>query len=147
MAQKDPPPKREKSPFIEDAILRETVRKENMFAKEFSEFQPSLFSLREATPDKPLVKSFCSTPHDEDYEDEQSVKFRSTLHMTSRDTDPRLKYDFPPTTTMEIGWDPEFYQPRKSMFDHRKVKTDITMLPSRWDPNANVMTVKEAKPK
>jgi hypothetical protein len=33
------------------------------------------------------------------------------------------------------------------MFDHSHKSTEITLLPSRWDPNANVMTVKDKPPK
>jgi hypothetical protein len=48
---------------------------------------------------------------------------------------------------MDYGWD-QFDVPRfKSMFSHNYLKTEITMLPSKWDPNANVMTVKAKPPK
>jgi hypothetical protein len=46
-------------------------------------------------------------------------------------------------TAMEYGRD-QFNVPRfKSMFNHNSLKKEITMLLSKWDPNTNVMTVKE----
>jgi hypothetical protein len=148
MAKKDPPPRREKLPFIEDSILKETVKKEIRYQKEFTDFCPSLLSLEEATPDKPLVDSFCSRLYSRpDEEDELGAQLRGTLSIQRRDTAPHFKYREPLTTSMEIGWD-QYDVPRfKSMFNHNRMKTEITMLPSKWDPNANTMTVKEKPPK
>jgi hypothetical protein len=148
MAKKEPPPKREKIPIVEDCILRETVRKELQSQKEFTDFCPSLASLEEATPDKPLVDSFCSRLYSRpDQEDALGAQLRHTLSIARRDTAPHFKYREPLTTSMEIGWD-QYDVPRfRSMFNHNRTKTEITMLPSRWDPNANVMTVKEKEPK
>ena len=146
--KKGPPPREERTALVNDAILRETVRREMMWQKDYTEFQPSLSSLREATPDKPLVDSFVGRlwTHPEEAnrgETEEDVRMRTTLNVTRRDMVPRDKYREPITTSMELGWD-QFDVPRfKSMFDHNHKKTDITMNPSRWDPNANVMTVKD----
>lgn len=148
MSKKEPAPRAERSPFVQDAILRETVRKEGMFQKDFTEFHPSFDMLREATPDKPLVSSFCSNPHI--YDDDDDEELRKTLHVTTReiDDDPHSKYSMPMTTSQEIGWDArEYSMMRKSMFDHRHKKTDVTTLPSKWDPAANVMKVQSKPPK
>ena len=142
---KAPPPKRERSPFVNDAIMRETVRKEMMFQKDFGEFQPSVTSLREATPDKPLVDSFVSKLwlHPEVENEGEDEEMKKTLNVTRKEMLPRDLYKEPLTTSMEVGWD-QFDVPRfRSMFDFHHKKTDITMNPSRWDPNANVMTVKD----
>ncbi|OHS96160.1 hypothetical protein TRFO_10061 [Tritrichomonas foetus] len=139
-------PKRETTAFIQDEIQKERIRKENMYQVEFSEFRPSLESLREATPDKPGIDSFCSRQYFKTRsveDDEEDEMIRKTLNITSKDDDPHLKYKEPMTTTMELGWDQYEMKPFKSMFDHRHKKTDITALPSKWDPNANVMTVKD----
>jgi hypothetical protein len=147
MAAKEPPPRREKIPFVEDQILKETVRKELRYQREFTDFRPSLESLSEATPDKPLVDSFCSRLYSRpDAEDALGTQLRHSLSVERRDTLPQIKYPAPLTTSMEYGWD-QYTVPRmKSMFNHNRMKTEITMLPSRYDPNANVMTVKEEKP-
>jgi hypothetical protein len=144
MAKKEPPPKREKLPYIEDAILRETVKQEIKFQKEFTDFHPSIYAVTGATPDKPLIDSFCSRLWSgPDKEDELGASLRATLSISRRDELPHFKYKEPLTTQMELGWD-QYDVPRfKSMFNHNRMKTEITMLPSRWDPNANVMTVKD----
>jgi hypothetical protein len=54
-AKKEAPPKRQRLPFVEDEILKETVRKEKKYQKDFTKFSPTLGSLRGATPDKLLV--------------------------------------------------------------------------------------------
>jgi hypothetical protein len=146
--KKEPPPKRQRSQFVEDEILKETVRKETRYRRDFTEFSPSLHSLMEATPDKPLVDSFASRLYSRpDEEDEVETQLRGTLRVDAREAPPRYKYKDPPTTSMEIGWD-QYDVPRfRSMFNHNRTKTEITMLPSRWDPNANVMTVKAKPPK
>lgn len=155
MSKKPNPPKRETTQFIEDEIFKERIRKENMNQVDYEVFQPSLDSLREATPDKPGIDSFCSRLYsqsktkaidDDDDDSPEFQTFKHTMFMTSRDVSPQQKYSEPLTTTMEIGWEQTDYKPFKSMFDHRHKKTDITSLPSKWDPNANVMTVK-SKPK
>ena len=152
MSKKVEPPKRETNQYIEDELLKERIRKENSHIIDYDTFQPSLDSLREATPDKPGIDSFCSRQYfktqtrDAEIETPEEQTFRKTLFMTSRDTGPRDKYKEPMTTTMEIGWDQNDIKPFKSMFDHRHRKTDTTSLPSKWDPQANVMTVKD-KPK
>jgi len=133
-----------RSPFVEDAILRETVKKESMFHRDYTEFHPSIHSLYEATPDKPLVSSLCSKPFEQGGELEESLK--KTLNMNSKDIPPQKKYPFPQTTSQEIGWDINDFN-SKSLFDHKHKKTDVTSLPSKWDPNANVMATKSKKGK
>ena len=145
MKSKPAPSQRDKSPFVNDAIMRETVRKQMMYEKDFGEFQPSITSLREATPDKPLIDSFVSKlwlhPEVEDEKDDEEMK--ATLNVTRRAMMPHDLYKEPLTTSMELGWD-QYDVPRfKSMFDFHHKKTDITSQPSRWDPHANVMTVKD----
>jgi hypothetical protein len=148
MTKKEAPPRREKIPFIEDSILKETVRKEMRYQREFTDFRPSLRSLEEATPDKPLIDSFCSRLYSHpDAEDAVGTQLRHSLAIERRDVAPYAKYARPMTTSMEYGWD-QYSVPRmQSMFNHNRRKTEITMLPSRWDPNANAMTVKEKPPK
>lgn len=124
----------ERSQFIEDAILRETVKMEKRFHKDYTVFQPSLESLKEATPDKPLVSSFCSSKRDEDI-NEEDQKMLKTLHMDTISEDPKKKYKFPLTTSQEIGWDAYDYKP-KSIFNHRHHSTDITTTPTHYDPLA-----------
>jgi hypothetical protein len=146
--KKEPPPKREKIPFIEDSILKETVKKELRYQLTFTDFHPSIWALTGATPDKPLVDSFASRLYSRpDEEDSLESELRTTLGITSRTLEPRFRFRDPMTTSMDYGWD-QFTVPRfKSMFDHRHKSTEITQLPSRWDPNANVMTVKDKPPK
>mgnify|MGYP001037931849 CR=1 FL=1 len=132
------PPVETRSPFVDDAILKERVKKETMHHKTFEEFSPSPWTLTECTPDKPLVRSLCSDPPPP--EDELTVSLRSTLHLRGPKTRPRDVYDYPQTTSMEIGWDAFEPSRHRSMFDHRHKKTDITTLPSKWDPHANTVT-------
>jgi hypothetical protein len=147
-AAKDPPPKREKIPFVEDTILRETVKKETFYARPFTEFRPSLASLSASTHDKPLVDTYASRLYArQDREDEVETQLRNSLGVTTRDLPLHQRYNGPVTTSMDYGWYQHEVPGFKSMFDHRRMKTEITMLPSRWDPNANVMTVKEKPPK
>ena len=134
----------EKNALVEDAIRKETIKMENRFRKDFTEFQPSLSSLRDATPDKPLVNSFCSSKHDDDFTQED-LDMLKTLHMDKKESDPRKKYPFPMTTSQEIGWDAYEYKPR-SIFDHRHHSTDITTLPTHYDPlSGNPSGVKTMK--
>jgi hypothetical protein len=147
-AKKEPPPKRQKIPFVEDAILKETVKKEMHYQLTFTDFHPSVWALTGASPDKPLVDSFASRLYSRpDAEDDVERELRKSLGITSRTVHPRHRFRDPVTTSMDYGWD-QFTVPRfRSMFDHRHRSTEITLLPSRWDPDANVMTVKENPPK
>ena len=124
----------EKNPLIEDAILRETVKQERRFHRDFGEFQPSIASLRDATPDKPLVSSFCSSKH-EDEHTEEDEKMLKTLRMDTKTLDPKDKYPFPVTTSQEIGWDVYDYRP-KSIFNFKHLNTDVTKSPTHYDPLA-----------
>ena len=122
-----------KNPFVEDAVLRETVKKESMFHKDYTEFHPSIHSLRDATPDKPLVNSLCSRPLPKEGEFEETLK--DTLKLKTCDLPPQKKYSFPQTTSQEIGWDISNY-PQKSLFDHRHKQTDVTISPyAKWEPS------------
>ena len=101
-------PKRETTQFIEDEIFKERIRKENMNQVDYEVFQPSLDSLREATPDKPGIDSFCSRLYsqskekaiDDDDDSPEFQTFKHTMFMTSRDVSPQQKYSEPLTTTM-----------------------------------------------
>ncbi|EAY21415.1 hypothetical protein TVAG_198540 [Trichomonas vaginalis G3] len=129
---KEARPPREVNPFVADAILKETVKMEERNAKEYTTFQPSLNSLQEPTPDKPLVNSFCSSKHDDDFTAEDTAML-STLRMDRTIQDPRQKYKFPITTSQEIGWDAyEYYS--KSIFNHKHSSTDVTRNPTNRDP-------------
>ena len=135
----------EKNALADDAILRETVKMENRYRREFTEFQPSLMSLRDATPDKPLIRSFCSSQHQDDDFTEEDKQMLKTLHMDVKETDPKKKYAFPMTTSQEIGWDAYEYKPR-SIFDHRHRNTDITTTPTHYDPlSGNASGIKTMK--
>ena len=123
----------EKNALVEAAILRETVKMENRYRKDFTEFQPSLTSLREATPDKPLINSFCSSQHKDDEITDEDREMLKTLHMDKKESDPKKKYQFPMTTSQEIGWDAYEYRP-KSIFNFRHHNTDITTTPTHYDP-------------
>jgi hypothetical protein len=147
-AKKDPPPRREKIPFIEDSILKETVKKEMRYQRAFTEFHPSVLTLDGATPDKPLIDSYASRLYSKrDEEDDVERELRTTLGITSRTLEPRHRFRDPMTTSMDYGWDQATVPQFRSMFDHRRKSTEITQLPSKWDPNANVMTVKDKPPK
>lgn len=145
MTDKKGGPRVERSQFVNDAILRETVKMENKYHKDFVEFHPSLNALNEPTPDKPGIKSFCSEPHNEDDEMDEEMMTTLGIHTRSIDDNPHSKYRTPMTTSMEIGWDATEYGQFKSMFDHRIKKTDVTQNPSKWDPNANPVLRKDAK--
>jgi hypothetical protein len=146
--KKDPPPKRQKIPFIEDEILKETVRKELRYQLTFTEFSPSLDALTGATPEKSLVGSFASRQYShDDEEDDTECSLRASLRITTRTLGPRSRFRDPMATSMDSGWDQFDVPPFRSMFDHRHKATDVTLLPSRWDPNANMMTVKDKPPK
>jgi hypothetical protein len=145
-SKKEPPPRRERSVFVEDSIMRERVRKEMMYQTDRAEFAPSLDSLKSATPDKPLVDSFCSRLYTHpELDSEEEVQLRSTLNIVRRTLPPHDKFREPLTTSMEYGWDQYDVPSFKSIFDHRRPKTDVTTMPSKWDPDANVMTVKDRK--
>lgn len=136
-------PREELSAFIKDAILKENAKKEWQNHVEFTEFQPSLATLKEATPDKPCIRSFCSNPESLDFtpEDLEMIK---TLCMDRTKLNPNQKYPFPVTTAQEIGWDVDDYNP-KSLFDHRHKKSDITMMPTKWNPKTSADTSKDKK--
>ena len=143
MTAKKEYPKRETTPFIQDEIQKERIRRELAMQVEYTEFRPSLEALYEPTPDKPGIDSFCSRQYfkpagaqELDAEDEELLR---TISLAAHDLDPRNRYKEPPTTTLEIGWDQTDYKPFESMFNHKHKKTDISNLPSRNDPFAIAM--------
>ena len=141
---KKPPATEERTQFIQDAILRETVKMENRYHRDFVDFYPSINALKDATPDKPGVHSFCSDVHNDDDLDDEMMKTLSIKDRTSG-YDLHTKYQVPMTTSMEIGWDIAEFGQYKSMFDHRHRNTDVTNQPSKWDPSANPVAAKDPK--
>nr|AGM32082.1 hypothetical protein [Coptotermes formosanus] len=132
----------EKNPLAMDEILKETVRKEILHSVPFTEFCPSPDMLCEATPDKPLIKTYFTSPDLEDNEDTRYLL--ETLRGVKQPTHPREKYEIPPTTSMEYGWEAAY--PTRSIFNHNRRKTDITMKPTRWNPEANKERLQKSKP-
>ena len=126
-------PKREPvSQFVQDAIIRETIKKENEFQVEFEEFHPSFSSLSDATPDKPLVSTFFSKKQEDIDEDDPEFDYiKNTVLMNSGMVERSTKGKFPQTTSQEYGWLVQNKPVTRNVFDYKHKKTDVTMLPSR----------------
>eukprot|EP00128_Syssomonas_multiformis_P018402 Colp12_sorted_trinity150504_noHs@2638 len=101
-----------------EAILKETISKEERYYKLYTTYQPNRKKMTYLTP-KPNTNP--------DKDEEEDVSYHEALEKKS--APPNTKFPFPQTTAQEIGWDTNpLVQPKRNdaRFHHPRNRSDIT---------------------